>query len=119
MTHPGVPRDVDLAAWLDGFGFHPANTELKQLGHEVTRKLAAELAQTLFQILPPGREKSLVFSHLEQVLMFANKALAVGGGPGEHVTVEDLRALLDRLGSVPLPEDPRIKSYKAEQLAES
>src|ERR1700755_1445312 len=115
MTHPGAPRDVDLPGWLDGIGFKPANTEVKQLAHEVARGLVGELGTILWGVLPPGRDKALVFTLLEDVLMRANRALALGEGPREHVTADDLRELLHRQ-VVEIPEDPRISDYKADQL---
>lgn len=124
-------RDVDLEAWLKGFGFHPANTRLKQLGHAVVRQIVANLAGVLHALLPPGREKSLVFTHLELVLMYANKALAVNGGPRPLFT-DDPATELDELARVHdglvnegrifgavLPQDPRIGTYEAEQRGEA
>lgn len=113
--------DVNLDEWLSGVGFHPANTELKQLGHEVVRKLVAQLGVQLHYVLPPGRDKSLTFTALEDVLMRANRALAIEGGPDpERVTAGSLRGILadGSLGDAKLPEDPRIEQYKAEQRGE-
>jgi hypothetical protein len=118
--HPGKPRDVDLAEWLNAAAFHPADTQLKQLGHEAARRLIGELGQTLWQLLPPSREKSIVFTHLEQARHYANQALAVHGGPGEHVTVADIESIFARTERVELPADPRvdIEAYKASQLVD-
>jgi hypothetical protein len=113
-----TPRDVDLADWLDGIGFKPANTEAKQLGHEAARQLVGRLGQTLHYLLPPGRDKSLTFTHLEDVLMRANRALALGGGPNEEATLGSIGAIIEEMG-VLLPEDPRIEQYKAEQRGET
>lgn len=114
MTHPGAPRDIDLAGWLDSIGFKPANTEAKQLGHEVVRGLIGQLGHDLWRILPPGADKSHVFRVLRDALMWSNATLAVGGGPKESVTVEELHAML-RSQVVDIPDDPRIDAYKAEQ----
>lgn len=108
--------EVDLPAWLKGLGFHPADTEVKQLGHEAARRLVAELGVTLWQMLPPGKDKSILFTLLEDVTMRANRALAVNGGPKPEVTAEHLHLVLDRL-TTELPEDDRITEYKAEQIA--
>jgi hypothetical protein len=115
--HPGAPRDVDLAAWLNAAGFHPADTTLKQLGHQAARTIIGELGTILWQILPPSREKSLVFTALEQARWAANQALAVHGGPGEHVTEDNLRDLIASL-AVDMPTDPRIREYEAQQRGE-
>lgn len=116
MTHPGAPRDVDLPQWLDGIGFKPANTERKQLGHEVARQIVGEFGGLLHSLLPAGRDKSLAFTLLEDVLMRANRALALGDGPPERLTVEFLRDQARQ--GVQLPQDPRIEKYKAEQRGE-
>lgn len=119
------PRDIDLAEWLDGIGFKPANTEAKQLGHEAARQTVAWLGRSLHGLLPPGRDKSLVFTALEDVLMRSNRALALGGGPNEHNSADDLRRAIEGLSALaegyalPLPEDPRIEQYKAEQRGEA
>lgn len=124
-THPGAPRDVDLEEWLDAVAFHPADTPLKQVGHELARQLIALLGTHLHQLLPPSREKALVFTALERARWAANQALAVHGGPRTGVQLETAQAILDdarrmaeRIGAG-LPEDPRIDDYKAAQLAET
>lgn len=115
--HPGTPRDVDLAEWLNATGFHPADTTRKQLTHEAVRRLFGEVGTILHQLLPPGRAKSVAFTELERSRIYANMAAAVGGGPGVHVTEGDLRALLARM-VVALPIDPRIEEYEAGQRGE-
>lgn len=110
------PRDVNLDEWLVGVGFHPADTELKQLGHEAVRQLIADTGVRLHKILPPGRDKSLTFKALEDVLMRANRALAVAGGPdSQRVTAGSLRGMIGPpFGDAVLPQDHR----KAEQRGE-
>jgi hypothetical protein len=116
--------DVDLNAWLDGVGFHPADTELKQRGHELARVLTALYATHLHMLLPPGRDKSLAFTKLEDVLVRSNRALALGGGPRDGVQLEgrgglevllaDSKRVLAVLGSE-VPQDARIADYEADQ----
>lgn len=84
MTHPGTPRDVDLEVWLDGVGYHAPDSRAKLLGHQVTREYVASLGTMLHEVLPAGRDKAMVFSALEDVLMRANRALALGGGPADQ-----------------------------------
>lgn len=117
VTHPGPARDVDLAEWLNATGFHPANTRLKQLGHEAARRLFGEVGTTLHWLLPPGRAKSIAFTDLERARIYANMALAVGGGPREEVTEGDISGLLARMSAL-VPTDPRIEAYEAEQRGE-
>jgi hypothetical protein len=119
--HPGAPRDVDLAEFLRGVGFHPANTERKQLGHEAARLSVAAFAHRLHLLLPPGRDKAMAFTALEDLLMRANRALALGGGPREDgLSDVDLQEVVDNARSVlgdAVYEDSRIQEYKAEQVA--
>lgn len=112
-----TPRDVDVQEWLRGIGFHPADTEVKQMGHELARQLIGEIGVKLAYLLPSGRDKSLVFTALEDALMRANRALAIGKGPHTQVTAGSLRAMLEeaKLGDASLPEDDRIEEYKAQQ----
>jgi hypothetical protein len=88
-----VNRDIDLNEWLNGLESHAADTERKQLGHKVVRQLTREFGEFLHIILPPGRDKSLAFTELETVLMRANRALAIGGGPNEEADVDFLRRM--------------------------
>jgi hypothetical protein len=121
QNHPGPARDINLADWLDGVGFHPAHTELQQRGHEAARLLVALLAHNLHDLLPAGRDKSLVFTHLEDVLIRSNRALALGGGPRDGVPLDNLRAIIDSIKELladreaVVPYDPRISEYEAKQ----
>lgn len=110
-----VNRDIDLAEWLNGLAFHPANSERKQLGHEAARQQVAWLGELLHGLLPPGRDKSIAFTALEDVLMRANRALAIEGGPNEEMDTDSLRRLAT---AGPLEADPRVETYKAEQRGE-
>jgi hypothetical protein len=109
-------RDVHLDEWLDGIGFKPANSLRKQLGHEAARQQIAEVGRLLHGLLPPGRDKSLVFTLLEDVLMRANRALAIGDGPNATLETDVLQRLA---AHGPLEQDPRVEDYKAEQRGEA
>lgn len=122
MTHPGTARDVDLNTWLDTIAFHPANTEAKQVGHEYVRSVIAGTGASLHDIVPPGPDKSTAFRLLGDVLMYVNRALAVGGGPvltdprsieSMREVIEGASALFDGAGA---SNDPRIDQYKQGQL---
>lgn len=66
------------------FAFHAANTAKQQL-HGGIRESCKKLAHTLNDLLPEGREKSLAITHLEEVMFWANAAIArpplPSGGP--------------------------------------
>jgi hypothetical protein len=47
------------------------------------RTNALEFAQLLNELCPDTREKYLAMTHLETALMWANKAIAMGGGTDE------------------------------------
>lgn len=58
------------------FAFHPATTVEKQGQHGSIRFACLVLAQDLDDALPNGREKSLAITKLEEVMFWANAAIA-------------------------------------------
>lgn len=60
------------------FKFHPAD-KVKGDRHQDIRNWCRELAFVLNEDLPDGREKSLAITHLEEVMMWANAAIAREG----------------------------------------
>ena len=58
------------------FAFHAASTEEKRNEHTSIRELCRVLATTLNEKLPEGREKSRAFTHLEEVMLWSNAAIA-------------------------------------------
>lgn len=56
--------------------YHPANTQERRDAHESVRDLCTQLALNLNDIVPEGREKSLVMTTLEEVMFWANAAIA-------------------------------------------
>lgn len=57
------------------FRYHRPN-EIKGAHHAVVRQKCFELAAELNSMLPQGREKSLVFTKLEEVMFWSNAAIA-------------------------------------------
>lgn len=58
------------------FTFHPPSTEQKRRNHEYIRDECHALATTINETVPDGREKSLAITHLEEVMFWANAAIA-------------------------------------------
>lgn len=58
------------------FAFHPANTEEKRNEHTSVRQHCLDLALWINEKVPDGREKSLAITHLEEVMLWSNAAIA-------------------------------------------
>ena len=58
------------------FNFHPANKVKTKQAHETIRNTALRFALDLNNQLPEGREKSLAITKLEEVMFWANAAIA-------------------------------------------
>lgn len=58
------------------FAFHAATTAEKRGEHGSVRNACGELASFLNDRLPEGREKAVVFTKLEEVMFWANAAIA-------------------------------------------
>jgi len=67
---PGV--DADLA---NSHGYHKPD-ERRVQKHETVRQLTARLAQELRDLCPPGRDVAVAQTKLDEVRMWANKAIA-------------------------------------------
>lgn len=67
-----IPR-AELA---DRFSYHPALTDEKRFAHERIRSNVLSLAERFNEILPDGREKSIVMTKLEEAMFWANAAEA-------------------------------------------
>lgn len=58
------------------FDFHPATTAEKRGEHGSVREACKALALALDDRVPPGREKALALTHLEDAMHWANAAIA-------------------------------------------
>lgn len=67
---------MDNADLENRFSFHPADTEEKKQAHETVRNMCLRLSIDLNNIVPEGREKVLMVTHLEEVMMWANAGIA-------------------------------------------
>lgn len=68
---PKSTADID-----NRFDFHPATTAEKRGEHGSIREACKALAHTINASVPPGREKSLAITQLEQAMFWANAAIA-------------------------------------------
>ncbi|WP_405925400.1 hypothetical protein [Streptomyces sp. NBC_00035] len=69
-----LPEDI-----AHRFAFHPATTQEKRDEHTSVRLACRRLADELNERLPDGREKALVVTKLEEVMFWANAAIARAG----------------------------------------
>jgi hypothetical protein len=58
------------------FAYHPPSSDEIAGAHESVREVCVTLARVLNYMLPEGREKSLAITHLEDTMMWSNKAIA-------------------------------------------
>lgn len=74
VSNQGVPTNSNELA--DRFTYHPATTPERRDEHDHIRTACGELAAMLNARLPEGRETALAFTNLEQVMFWANAAIA-------------------------------------------
>lgn len=67
---------MDTKELANRFRFHPATSAQRRSDHEEVRTLVGTVAADLNELLPDGREKSLVMTHLEDAMFWANAAIA-------------------------------------------
>lgn len=67
---------ADAAELANRFAYHAATTPERRDEHERVRDACGELAAKLNAWLPEGREKSVSFTKLEEVMFFANAGIA-------------------------------------------
>lgn len=64
------------------FQFHPADAQNTKDAHQAIRDGCLDLADTVVELTgAPSREQSIAITKLEEVMMWANAAIARGDGP--------------------------------------
>lgn len=72
MSTTGRPVE-DLA---HRFNYHPPKTGRRVSQHENVRAMCLDIATSMDEALPDGREKSLAITKIEEAMFWANAALA-------------------------------------------
>lgn len=71
--------DMDARDIENRFAFHAASRQEKRDDHTSARQGCRQLADRLNNLLPEGREKSAAMTKLEEVMFWANAAIARAG----------------------------------------
>jgi hypothetical protein len=71
---------LDPAELAHRFAYHPPKDDATKYAHEKVREIFGHVAVQMNDDLPEGREKSLVMTHLEDAMMWANASIARAGG---------------------------------------
>lgn len=67
---------MDIAYRIDNdFRFHPA-TGIDATKHETVRAILKGAAHSIVELVPAGREQSLMLTKLEEAMMWANAGIA-------------------------------------------
>lgn len=71
---------MDPVELRNRFAYHPPKTPERSEDHQKIRSECSIFAGMLDHVLPEGREKSLAMTKLEEVMFWANAAIARQGG---------------------------------------
>jgi len=77
------------------FQYHPPTNPAAREAHEKVRALVGELAETVADLVPAGREAALVTTKLEEAMFWANAAIARHYGSEGGTTEENYRPMND------------------------
>lgn len=58
------------------FGYHRPGHEIIERAHKLIRDNCRQLASTIVEITPEGREQSVAITKLQEVMHWANSAIA-------------------------------------------
>lgn len=70
---------MDVIDLIRRFDYHPPRDTATAEAHTIIRQDCRALAEQINGICPEGREKALAITHLEEVMMWANAAIARAG----------------------------------------
>lgn len=87
---------------LDQFAYHPA-TEDTAPRHSGIRDAFSEMAEVLWELVPDGPEKTLVFRKLQEAQMYANLAVALTA-PADRGPMRSVARVLPEAGRPPFTE---------------
>lgn len=71
---------IDPADWKNRVGYHPATGDVGET-HDSARRDIYYLGLRILESTRPSREQSLAITHLEEALMWTNKAIAIHETP--------------------------------------
>lgn len=75
------PQAIDADELKHRFQFHPADAQNTKDAHEEIREVCLKAAQTIVELVPPGREASSAVTAMETAMFWANAGIARGDGP--------------------------------------
>lgn len=80
--------DVDVR-----LSYYPPTGPVTRDAHELVRDLSKAYGKVLMDLLPAGREKSLVLTGIEETMFWANAAIARNGGPAQHIGLTEINEI--------------------------
>lgn len=82
QMHP-LEEDPQLTAIVRRFQHHEAKTHERLTKHAHIRQLSAHVAGYIYELCPDNRERAVALTKLEEVMMWANKSLAMEPEPDD------------------------------------
>lgn len=72
--------DAEVEEWANRMGYHKATPDTVPI-HRELREDFIHAAEMVIRKVPPGRERSLALTHLQESLMWANAGVAINLAP--------------------------------------